>query len=76
MGASRRRGNVPNIVNTPTGPREREERPRMPVTRPRDISYKVPDRERREEAKRQEKARFVDPIEDLHIGVQNFVKKQ
>ena len=54
MGASRRRGNVPNIVNTPTGPREREERPRMPVTRPRDISYKVPDRERREEAKRQE----------------------
>ena len=54
MGASRRRGNVPNIVNTPSGPREREERPRMPVTRPRDISYKVPDRERREEKERQE----------------------
>tara|TARA_R100000388_G_scaffold56461_1_gene41739 strand:- start:33 stop:1088 length:1056 start_codon:yes stop_codon:yes gene_type:complete len=40
MGASRRRGNVPNIVNTPTGPREREDQPKrdvrvMPVPRPR-----------------------------------------
>ena len=40
MGASRRRGNVPSIVNTPTGPREREDQPKgnvrvMPVPPPR-----------------------------------------
>jgi len=58
MGVSRRKGNVPNIVNTPTGPREREERPKQP----RDVrvrpepprGYDTPFRERREEKERQE----------------------
>ena len=40
MGVSREKGNVPNIVNTPTGPREREDQPKrdvrvMPVPLPR-----------------------------------------
>ena len=38
MGASRRRGNVPNIVNTPSGPREREERPKGNVVMPTTTS--------------------------------------
>ena len=35
MGVSREKGNVPNIVNTPTGPREREDQPKQPRYIPR-----------------------------------------